>query len=756
MLELLAQVDPLAAVLGGLWLFAAGMFPLGFMLGAPCSACCNSCELCTEGQLPETLTVTFDGLEDKTPGPDLITLSFSACYGSSAEARVTAPGGDPATDKGPLGAVSLTSGGSGYARLGRVAPTLTVSGGSGSGATFTPTLETSKDSCGLDRWALKSVAVKGGKDYVDGEPLTITVATGDTEEQAATAIVHTEREEPTLSLDGNATASITLDDNGDGTWRVASISITNGGSGYSDNYPIPITLGPDDVEVGAAVVYGYTGRIEPTVSVTPHETPGTGATFTPTLTQGTSPFDGRDAWTISGATITAAGTGYSVGDMLLGQATDGLPVDGGFNVGSVTAVDANGGITGVSVGGGWFYKSDGMLQSVDVLYGGLYYKDTGEPASVEVTGGGTYYREDASLPPYVADVTVGISQTAPSNGTGATLTASVEDDTASANFGKITGVTIGNGGDNYLAWQWRNTKCCGDYYNGLSVVLKRNNDCIPGGSASGVCTYTHRFCGVGNARGFLGNATLTYRGPSLAPTLSLVSEAAQLASLCANTSDQFGLSGICNTFFTATGNVTNCSNWAGVSFSASGGATASVTAGGSYDATFRNPGGGACSICCKGESQVPLEIEATINDPRTYRPVDFSGTYVLPWRGQASGFGGIIQSGSVWYTFYQPPNPPPFTSPFVFISVWTEPCSSQTTTGFGPDDWGCDDCHKKCRERASVMLANNSSAAGQCGYATAIDEQTACSLCVETPICSMAGKSFQLQSTCSGTVTLTT
>ena len=55
MFELLATVDPFAALLGSLWLFAAGMFPVGFMLGSSCSACCGGeepCSACTQGSLP--------------------------------------------------------------------------------------------------------------------------------------------------------------------------------------------------------------------------------------------------------------------------------------------------------------------------------------------------------------------------------------------------------------------------------------------------------------------------------------------------------------------------------------------------------------------------------------------------------------------------------------------------------------------------------------------------------------------------------
>lgn len=50
MLELVAQVDPMALPVWAVLLLSAAMYPLGFMLGAPCSACCcKPCNKCTHG-----------------------------------------------------------------------------------------------------------------------------------------------------------------------------------------------------------------------------------------------------------------------------------------------------------------------------------------------------------------------------------------------------------------------------------------------------------------------------------------------------------------------------------------------------------------------------------------------------------------------------------------------------------------------------------------------------------------------------------
>jgi hypothetical protein len=584
MLDLLAaisSVDPPSLLAWLILAFAASGYPLGIMLGSSCSPCCNApCTQCTEGELPETLTVTFSGLQDQTPGPDLCLLTFSAPYGGGAVGKVTAPGGYPDTDKGPITAVNLTNGGSGYAKLGRVAPTITASGGSGTGATFSVSATSANDANGIPSWSVTGVTVTGTTSgYADGDQITFSVAAGDTEEQAAAATINTTRTAPTLS------ASVASD-------------------------------------------------------------AGTGATLSVTLTQ-TTDYDGRAVWNVSGITATSGGGDYVVGDPVSVTVTDGQETYYSYFSASVSSVDGDGAITGVTID-----------------YGGEYFKDSGVITGVTVDAGGTYYREDASESPYVATVTVGVTQTAPSAGTGATLTATVEDDTASANFGKITAIAITNGGTNYLAWEWRNTKCCGDYYNGLSVVVKRLN--YGDGNA---CRYEHRMCGVGNMTSNVGRVQVLYNGPTTRPYITLQSE------ILSGTS-----SSICNTTFTAIGNVTNCSEWSGVSFSASGGSTATVSAGGEYDATYKNPGGRSCFICCKGNEPVPSEVEIDITSQDANAPGQ--GVYVRPVLSINSGPSNLVWGNS-------------FFGGQLGVSADMRLCASQTSSGFFPSDCG-DNCHKKC------------------------------------------------------------
>lgn len=608
MLDLVFAIaaDPMSLPLWAVVLFAAGMYPIGFMLGAECSPCCGVCGCLPNDQLPDTLTVTFDNLTNQTPGPDLISLSFSSCYGSGAEARVTAPGGDPDTDKGPISEVLLTKAGSGYAKLGRVQPTVTLGGGSGTGATFSVTLSQEQDACKIDYWKVSAISVTGGTGFADGEALTFTVAEGDTEEQAASATVQTTRAAPTLTasvspgsgaslsvtvveneyaspatwyvsevtlsgggtgyvdgsqvtftlgsgdiaeygawaviqtnrLEPTITASVatgsgaeldvtlsqTTDWDGRDVWSVASVDVTNGGTGYVDGSPVSFTPSSGDTELYGASATIQTNRLEPTLSAQASIENGSGAVLAATLSQ-TTDYEGHTVWTVSGITVADGGSGYVEGDAVFISVTDGAATPYSYFDAVVASVDETGAITAVTVNypgeyfkdggviqavvvnnGGWYFKDGGVIQSVQIWSGGSYYNDDGVPTGVTLTGSGVYYREDATATPYVANVTVTVaSQDAPSDGAGATFTATIEDDTSSPDFGKIVALAIDDGGDGYLAWEWKNTKCCGWYWDGKPIVLRREFN-----SQENLCALTFNSCFGSGASGRVTDPGFTY------------------------------------------------------------------------------------------------------------------------------------------------------------------------------------------------------------------------------------------------------
>ena len=478
MLELLAAIqgmDPTAALLWSLLAFAASMYPLGIMLGSPCSPCCGPCP-CPTGTLPDTLTVTFKGLPDQTRGSDLLGLSFESCFGSGAAGRILEPGGVAGVDDGPIESVSLTKAGSGYAKYGRVEPTLTATG-SGTGAEFSITLSKAQDACSVDYWKLSSIAVtKGGTGYDDGESLTITVAEGDTEEVPASATVSTTRSAPTLTVTAppgvGGVFTVTTEESGS-AWTISSVSVTSGGSGYVDLTQMTVGLGANDVEESQAYLYVRTGRTEPTVSLSVSSTNGIGSVLTPTLTKATG-YDGRDVWNISAITITQAGNGYEVNDFISATVQDGQESYYSYFYAYVSEVGGSGEITAIDLQyQGEYFKDNGVAEAVEISNGGSYYNDNGIITKVTVGNQGAYWREDKSEPPYVAPVTVTINQNYPSNGSGGEITATVDSDTGSATFGQISGLDIAEAGDDYLAWEWKNTKCCGWYWDDKSVVVRR-------------------------------------------------------------------------------------------------------------------------------------------------------------------------------------------------------------------------------------------------------------------------------------------
>ena len=618
LLALLAEPQSMLAFT--LLTFAAGMYPVGMFFGSDCGCCCD-CADCDVGMLPDTVTVAISGYDDEyVQGPDLALLSFSSNYGSGAEGKVTAPGGDPAIDKGPISAVSVTSGGSGYAVLGRVAPTLTISDpyyGGGTGATFTPTLANTKNANGYDLWSLASVAASGGTGYADFEPLTITTAAGDTQVSLASAILFVDKSPPTLTLSGTATATIVLSgvsiflDNP--YYTVGSVTVTNGGSGYTNGQALTFSTAAGDV-------------------------------------------------TLTNATATAV------------------------------------------------VISGDQLHSVTIANPGNYYHEDPGALSVVVKDGGSYYREDASVTPYLATVTIAVTQSAPSTGSGAALAATIDDDTASAGFGTITGVTITNGGDGYLAWANRVAVCCEDFWNGISVVLKR---CKNIAGVKDPCLYSHSMCGTSCEA----TVFVQYRGPSEPPLAGVGS------SECAISAESSTL-------------VTDCDELSFVATHASG-ATFTVTPGGEYLETDKaGDASQNCFSCCRGDSPAPAEVEVEVSwigDPVGYNYADTLGTMVLSRympSGGCSSMWSILLPNNIYGPAVLGSQPR--------VVVYIGHCDVAPTPQLygNPYSFECDHCWKKCQTTAWVDFS------GGFPYSTTFLYSESCASCADSPTCEPAAGAY--------------
>jgi hypothetical protein len=226
-------------------------------------ACCCGCDKCQAGVLPDTVTVTFDGYPDLGPTFDALTAYVESCYGFGAD--VTAAVAD-----GAISAITVTNGGSGYATLARVEPTITADGSGGTGADITVTLAEEADFCGLPYWTITGLTVvDGGSGYTDGGEVVFTLGGGEIEEFSAYATVAADEdgaitglfllwggsyygEDPdapalvadvTITLDqvapsngSGAAFTVNVDDDPDSPTfgEITSVTVDDGGDGYAE------------------------------------------------------------------------------------------------------------------------------------------------------------------------------------------------------------------------------------------------------------------------------------------------------------------------------------------------------------------------------------------------------------------------------------------------------------------------------------------------------------------------------------------
>lgn len=845
--------DPFQAMMSSVFLFALGMYPLGLMLGSSCSACCqqNPCSLCTEGSLPDTITVTFDNLPNQTRSDDLLRLGFSSCFGSGATARILDPGGEASTAAGPIASVSVTGGGSGYARLARVQPELVLTASGNGDAGFSISLSETEDTCGLpawsvegveitkagtgykygsiatftakagttqiqpaagtvftrlqepeatlsifpgsggvfnpsfvpslfvaDRWELDSVQVSGsGTGYIDGTFFTIAPSVGTTTDWQASARLNTERDEPAgLQIVGGFSSKAsgysltpvltkTQDFEGLDYWEVASVTIDEPGTEWQPFEALQIQPG-SHVERFPFYAIVIAANQEPTLQISVVSGSGSNAVLSASLSETLMP-DGSAAWEIASVTVANSGSGYLPSDTLQVTASQGRqlsPFSGGLVLGESGAIE---GVNVVERGQfaivgvlqevlvyspGYYFIDTGIPESVTVQGRGSYYSDTGEVDRVEVAQPGRYYKEDASGTPYAADVTVVIEQALPSQGTGASFAAVIDTSPGSPTFGQITAVNVTNGGDGYLAWVWRNSRCCGDYWNGKTVVLRRNANSI---FLSSRCNYVHTMCITGPGDFRSAAVRFEYLGPATPPKLYISSAATN------------GLAqSSCSAEFLTTENVTDCSS-IDLEMTSADGATAAVIAGGDYDPFYRYPESGvvsesffssavsrSCHTCCKGEDAVPGELEATVTD-NSDSEFNISGTYVLSFRaGPIVGVETLAQPGYRFLGFVSQLNRSvgvdirwsvcadwerlDFTSRRPSVQASYLPLNLSLADG----SLQCDECHNKCVVSASAFIAP--SVVNWVEQREFSSSLTCQDFCESTPICNLQGRSFSM------------
>ena len=377
------------------------------------------------------------------------SITIDATFGSGAKAEISKQ------DDCTISEITVTDGGSGYARLGRIAPTLTISGGSGAGATFTPTLSSSGSPT---VWALASATASGGSGYVDGESLTITAAIGDTTVTKAAATV-TARSQPSITATAGgsgtgATLSVSVAETGKTpkTWNISAISVTAGGTGYKAGDPVTLGYSSDVVVSGStsASVVVSDERTEPEFSVDASGAGGTGATFSFSYAYDSLYND----YELTAITVTNGGSGYSTGGTVVlnksadttatGNTLEWSDAEGQFPGPIILEYTVSGGAIasvsgwGVPLDGLYGWRLAGVIESVNYGQQTEYHNKIGAASAVTVTNGGQYYREDASAPPEVATLTIYDKRGA---GAAAEYQGTIDEDTGSPTFGEVLSVT---------------------------------------------------------------------------------------------------------------------------------------------------------------------------------------------------------------------------------------------------------------------------------------------------------------------------
>jgi hypothetical protein len=626
LLAVVVQTDPAPIAGWMLLLLAIGMYPVGLLFPGCCACGSSPCSNCTTGTLPDTVTVTFPAWDDEMLGEYRHRISISAPpEWTTPRSRASARVGE--TTAGAITTVEILDGGAGYALVGRVSPTLTISGGGGAGATFTPTLTSSGTPA---TWTLASATASGGSGYVDGSSLTITAANGDTTTTQATATV-VARGEPTITATapGGDGASLTVSLSKSGTpptWAVSGVTVAAGGTGYTHEGKVTFSsLGTTTVAAPAATVATLE---QASHTVDASGAGGSGATFSLTYEEETDPeFAGH--YYITGVTVTNGGSGYSSGGTVLLKPSDGTKYGvwpdgnpGDIVLGYTLSGDAIASVSGFD--NEVYYRDRGIIQSVTVTSGGSVYANTGAAYGVTVTNGGSYYREDKAVAPYVATVTATVENagtTAPS------LTPVVDDDPYSATFGKIESVTINSGG---LGHKYRTLyigkRCCKSIFGGRTFVLRRD--------PTDPCRYVYQKC-----EGF-GTTGIVLTVPS-----NTTEYGPQPPYLGTYSGD--GAATLCGTSWTSTTLLTDCSDLN--LYMESGDRVLSVTPGGTYHGDALPE---VCSRCCTAGT-LPEEIEVEL-ESIPYQPIPgltesvfdgWEGTYVLESGGP---FNGAPPTSAAW------------------------------------------------------------------------------------------------------------
>ena len=492
-----------------------------------------------------------------------------------------------------------------------------------------------------------------------------------------------------------------------GGYTITAVNGSGGGSGFTVgdqlavvSYSGAFAITPAIITVASVSASGgiqsvtlvdgglYNGPPDLGVEASAQAGNGSGAVLSATLS------GGPQFWGVASIAITSPGSGYGVGDVVNVTTATAWHTSTPAVI-TVASVSQTGGITGVTISNA-----------------GQYYRPKGDISSVTpFTYGWRRWNIDMTQPGDVANVTVSVFGGTGPTGTGASLTANIDRDTTSDTFGQITSLTINDGGTNYLVSKpYTPTPCCADIYNGKSVVLKRDAaGASPGNigygpSVPAKCVYSGWMCG---AHGWT-QVELAYNGPFTLPVLRFSDLWGVTLPGTANYFD-------CGNWMYATSPVADCESM-NITLEADDGSTATVAAGGVYDATDTDDRG-RCHPCCRDAGDGPTEVTVRLWK-KVNGALEDQGTYVLT---------GV-------YPSYQFAIPGPAGASIGRIIVWVEVCAHAAS--YPGETVGCAHCWKKCSTRAEYR----DTAGGGDRYAS-----DACANCVDSPVCTPATGTRQLR-----------
>jgi hypothetical protein len=315
-------------------------------------------------------------------------------------------GTEPLTFSAAEGDTTVDSA-SGTIVTGREEPTLSASVSTGTGASLSVSLTKGVDYNNLDVWAVSGVTVEdGGSGYSDGESVTFTVDDG-VQIYPASATTKVGREEPDIAVTvpfvvgEGAVLSAVLSQSGD-SWYVSSVTVDDGGSGYSQYDGV--NFAEDSLDVAESSAYGYVSEVDEDGKITAVEITSGGSYYKPTgviesVVVGL--YAGGEYYKSTGSIVSVIlNSFYGSGGGIYYRLEGTGEVDADTPVVTISSYVGTGATATATVDTNLESLTFGQVTGVAVTNGGTGYLFAGKAWIVGIdTGGGLFHRQFWLSPP---------------------------------------------------------------------------------------------------------------------------------------------------------------------------------------------------------------------------------------------------------------------------------------------------------------------------------------------------------------------